>query len=180
MRKIERRRAPRQSEYVRFATWIRDGGVRRFGCCLVTGIAVAAVTPELSNEAQGGPTSEKLAPGATCIYNEKQRLRGCIYRQTPWRGGRRVWVVSEYCGLVIYGNTLRLTLQEGNTGVYGYALRMKRGLWRTYGGFVRAWSTSPPRWEILDRKKQRVGWARGRDGPAAGLASLLDDSCLER
>jgi hypothetical protein len=155
------------------------GAVRRFGCCTVAALVSASVAASgSSSEARGAGTSEELTLINTCIY-QKQRKRGCIYRDTPWTRARRVWNVSDWCGIFIYGNTVRLTMQTGHTGVYGDAVRLRRGVWQTYGGFVRAWSKTPVRWEILDRKKRRVAWAHGPDGPAAGLASLLDDSCLE-
>jgi hypothetical protein len=74
----------------------------------------------------------------------------------------------------MYGND-RFVQCHWGLSESSFAVRRRPGYWRvvsglTFYGSVRARSATA--WDIFNAKGRRVAWAKGLDGPAAGLALL--------
>jgi hypothetical protein len=127
----------------------------------------------------------RAAPKPTCVFLGAQRL-GCVHPDSAAFPGTRQWSGNAGCGVVAWGNSRWLWLQDNMT-FDAAAKRVSPGRWRIIDWFDQPRKTlgyviwrRRNAWDIDGPKGRRRAVARGPDGVPAGLFTLVLTDCLSK
>jgi len=121
----------------------------------------------------------------TCVFLGAHRL-GCVHPDSPAFPGTRQWSGNAGCGVVAWGNSRWLWLQDNMT-FDAAAKRLSPGRWR-----IIDWVDQPKKtlgyviwrgrnaWDIEGPNGRRRALARGPDGAPSGLFTLVLTDCLSK
>ena len=125
------------------------------------------------------------APKLTCVFLGSHRL-GCVHPDSNASPRTRQWSGRADCGVVAWGNSRWLWLQDNMT-FDAAAKRVSPGRWR-----IIDWVDQPRKtlgyviwrrrnaWDIEGPNGRRRAVARGPDGAPAGLFTLVLTDCLSK